>query len=137
MSLRFLFDNNLPPALARALKELSRREAGHVQDVIALRDRFPQNTPDTVWLEELGREGGWSIVSGDQFNKSDAEKELIRKAGFNVFVLHRSWAKYPYWPKAANMVAWWPRIIEQASLASRSAFRVPWKTADRFEQIKV
>jgi hypothetical protein len=35
------------------------------------------------------------------------------------------------------MVAWWPRIIEQASLATRSAFRVPWKLSGKFEQIKV
>jgi hypothetical protein len=137
LSLKFLFDNNLPPHLARAIKALSAKDSGRVHDVIALRDRFPHDTPDTEWMEVLAKEGGWCIVSSDQFRKSHAERELVRQAGFTVFVLHKSWSSQTYWPKAANMVAWWPRIIEQASLATRSAFRVPWKLSGKFEQIKV
>ena len=83
--MKFLVDNNLPPSLARALNELSSASEIHVEKVIPLRERFPSNTADVVWLTELAAEGGWNIVSGDNFRKSTAERELMRRAGFNVF----------------------------------------------------
>ena len=135
--MKFLFDNNLPAHLARAICELSKRESDRVREVIALCDRFSRNAPDSEWLAALAQEGGWYIVSGDQFRKSDAEKELIRRSGLTVFVLHKSWSSHAYWAKAAQMVAWWPRILDQASLAQKAAFRVPWRTQGKLEQIRV
>lgn len=135
--MKFLVDNNLPPALARALNELSCHSEIRVEKVIALRERFVANTPDEVWLAELASEGGWNIVSGDNFRKSTAERELMRRAGFNVFVLQKSWSSQKYWQKAAQLVLWWPRIIDYASKSQRIAARVPWKPSGKFEQIKL
>ncbi len=42
--MNFFVDNNLPPALARALHALS-ENAGH--RVVHLKDLFPPNTPDS------------------------------------------------------------------------------------------
>lgn len=135
--MKFLFDNNLSPQLARAISELSKKEVGRVDCVIPLRDRFAQNAPDTVWMEELAKEGGWSIVSGDYFRKSSAERELARQAGFVVFVLDKSWASHPYWTKAAQLVLWWPRILDQTEQVAKAAYRVPWRASGKFEQIRV
>ena len=117
--------------------ELSKREGGRVQCVIPLRDRFAQDTLDTAWLEALANEGGWCIVSGDYFRKSNAERELIRQAGFTVFVLDKSWSSHPYWPKAAQLVLWWPRILDQTEQVRKAAYRVPWRATGKFEQIRV
>jgi hypothetical protein len=135
--LKFLVDNNLPPSLARALNELSSGSEIHVEKVIPLRERFPPNTADVVWLTELAAEGGWNIVSGDNFRKSTTERELMRRAGFNVFVLQKSWSSQQYWQKAAQLVLWWPRIIDYASKSQRAAARVPWKPSGKFEQIQL
>lgn len=134
MSLQFLIDNNLPPTLARALDCLSAKEGAQVH---ALRDRFDQSTDDLVWMQALRDAGDhWCIVSTDQFRKrAKTERDLIRSAGFTVFVLHSGWSSQPYWPKASQLVAWWPKIIEQARLAQRSMFSVPWRVTGRFEQI--
>lgn len=127
--MKFLFDNNLPPALARGMRELSSREA-LVDDVVPLRDKFPANTPDDVWLPALADEGGWAIISIDRFSKSAAERELIRRHGLTVFVLDPQWSK-PYWDQAAQLVKWWPKIIVASTVLSRSAMRVPWKFTNK------
>ena len=135
--MKFLFDNNLSPHLARGIGELSRTDGDRVKTVAPLRDKFPPDTPDIQWLTQLDREGGWCTVSGDNFRKGDAERELVRRAGFTVFVLHKRWSNHPYWNKAAQLVLWWPHIVEQSERVTRSALRVPWRTSGKFEQIRL
>lgn len=135
--MRFLFDNNLPPSLARGVGELSKFDRS-VRQVAALRDKFPAHEPDAVWLRALGDEGGWSVVSIDRFRKSTAERELLRQQGLTVFVLDPQWSR-PYWAQAAQLVLWWPKILEVAKLTSRTALRVPWRFTSKstFEQIRL
>jgi hypothetical protein len=135
--LKFLFDNNLPPSLARGIAHLSSFDPA-IEQVIHLRDRFRHNESDEVWLRELANEGGWIVVSIDQFKKSKAERELLRQRGLTVFVLDPQWAKQGYWDQAARFVLWWPRIIAAAKLMSRAAMRVPWRYSGQstFEQIR-
>lgn len=104
MSLKFLFDNNLSPHLAAGMAEFSRTDA-RVAQVVHLRSRFPANTPDEVWLPTLAGEGGWSIISCDQFKKTIAERELVRRHGLSVFVLDRQWAGKPFWEMSARLIA--------------------------------
>lgn len=113
--MKFLLDNNLPPALARALNELTVREWSNAHAVIALRDKFPPNLPDTEWIEQLVNEDrdGWVVVTHDQFNKG-LEREVLRRAGLRVFLLDRSWKDHNFWEKAVQLFRWWPRVIEQA-----------------------
>lgn len=131
---KFLLDNNLSPHLARALNELCKRETPAVE-VFALRALFPADTKDVDWLGKL--DSDWNVVSADNFRQSDAEREVIRKAGLNVFVLQRTWARQRYWQQAAQLVSWWPRVLAQAGTVTKSAYRVPWKAAGKFEQIRV
>ena len=135
--MKFLIDNNLPPNLARALDCLSQNQGLGVSKVVALRDLFPQATPDIEWLTALAQEGGWCVISGDAFKKSPAEKELIRRAGFVVFVLQKQWASHRYWEKSAQLVTWWPRIVGQAGMVTKTALVVPWRIHSRFEQISL
>ncbi|MBF8780978.1 hypothetical protein IV505_14775 [Pseudomonas fulva] len=135
--MNFLIDNNLPPAIARALHELSKNE-GHL--VIPLKDRFPSNATDIHWISELKTEGGWAVVSQDKFSKGDAERLAFRECGLPIFCLAKQWAQMTYWSKAENLVRWWPAITQQAGLISGgAAFRVPWRftVPGKFEQIKI
>lgn len=135
--MRFIFDNNLPPSLARGMAELSKFEAS-VEKVVALREKFDQRAKDEEWVAALVSEGGWIIVSCDQFKKTTAERELIRRSGLTVFVLDPQWAGRQYWDQAAQLVRWWPKILEVAKLTSKAALRVPWRFTHRstFEQIR-
>lgn len=134
--MKFLLDNNLPPPLARALNELSKRE-GHT--VVHLSAKFRPDTPDLEWVEVLKAEGDWVVVSQDQFKKSHLEKEAFRRAGLVVFCLARQWKNCAYWEKAHQIVRWWPAIIDQSQRwVGGAAFRVPWRYQHpgRFEQLK-
>lgn len=135
--MKFLFDNNLPPSLARGVAALSEIEAD-ISEVVALRTKFSANTPDEVWLTQLHYEGGWIVVSGDQFRKSLAERELLRQHGLTVFVLDRQWSDHVYWDKAARLILWWPKIVNVARLTSKTAMRIPWRFTSKstFEQIR-
>lgn len=125
--MRFLFDANLPPDLAHAIRELSSAETG-VDEVIHLNDRFPRNSPDLEWIPALGP--GWYIVGIDKFAKSRGqEREALRRAGHTVYVMDRQWSEQPFWLKSARLVLWWPQVLEHARLTEGGSYRLPWKHA--------
>jgi hypothetical protein len=56
--LTFFLDNNLSPILAEGLRAFG-------EDVRHLREVFPPDTPDEVWLPEIGQRG-WYLVTHDK-----------------------------------------------------------------------
>lgn len=137
--MKFFFDNNLSPHMARGIGGMS----GIVQDVVEVRhlsDLFPRNTPDVVWIERLNETGPWCILSIDRFKKGhDAEREALRRSGHTVFVLDPQWSKQSYWAQCERLVRWWPQILEQSRLVAAGAFRVPWphSSSAKFQAIKL
>ncbi len=135
--MNFFFDNNLPPLLAHGIRELAKVDQ-RTGTVCHLADRFERNISDQHWMKFLADEGGWTVISQDAFRKNDLERDALRKSGLIVFVLDRQWANQSYWPKAANLVKWWPSIADQSlRMQGGAAFRVPWRHAagGRFTQI--
>ena len=136
--MNFFLDNNLPPNWAAVLSACSKGQLHHlaVGDVVHLRDRFPANTPDIAWMAELGKEKNWTIISGDAFRKANgAERKVLREQKLSVFVLQSAWSSHPYWDKTAQLVHWWPRIVEQSAAVDSIAMEVPWLTRGRFKQL--
>lgn len=72
-----------------------------------------RNTPDAEWIANLAVDGKHVVVTQDRLNKG-LEREALRRAGLLVFMLDKNWAQHQFWPKATNLVNWWPRIIEMA-----------------------
>jgi len=130
---RFLFDANLPPDLAHAIRELCSSEPG-VEEVIHLSDRFRRSTPDLEWIAALGQ--GWYIISIDKFAKSRGqEREALRRVGHTVYVLDPQWSKHPFWLTSSRLVLWWPQVLEHARLTAGGGFRIPWQhsSAKKFQ----
>lgn len=119
--MRFLFDNNLSPDLARGLRELRKP---YQEEIIHLKERFPENIKDSDWLGELIDEGGWSVVSADRFKKSTAERKAIMHPKITVFVLSKGFGKLPHWPKAKAMVRQWEDITKLSSLTQGTLWEV-------------
>ena len=126
--MKFLFDNNLPPLLAKGIGELSKHEPD-VARVIHLTERFSGSEKDRIWIPALAAEGGsWYVVSLDAFKKDHrAEREAISRAGLTVYVLDPQWSSHAYWAKAAQLVLWWPHVLKHARLTSGGVHRVPWR----------
>ena len=67
-------DENLPPALARALAALFVGQ----HEVIHLREKFGSKVQDIDWLTTLNREGSWVILSADRrIAKNKAEQRVF------------------------------------------------------------
>lgn len=87
--MRFFVDNNLAPAIARALDALGSYDGHHVHH---LRDRFPPGIVDAAWLGQLGEEGDWVILSGDyRITKRPHERRAWLDSGLTAFFLAKGW----------------------------------------------
>ena len=134
--MKFFVDNNLPPALARALNALSSPD-GH--SVTHIREKFAEQTKDEIWISGLASEGEWIVITRDKLNKG-LEREALRRAGLRTFMLDKSWSDHPFWDICYQLVRWWPRIVqESAGIQGGAAFKVPWRFSGigRFEQIRL
>ena len=73
--MKFFLDNNISHRLAAALIALDDRVERGDWTVEHLRVRFEQQTEDVTWLEALGREGKWIVISGDiRISRNRAER---------------------------------------------------------------
>ena len=74
----FFFDNNLSPLLVAGLR-------GFGEDVQHLRDAFPENTKDVVWIPQVA-ESGWVLVTRDKrIRTRPLEAEALARAGLSAF----------------------------------------------------
>lgn len=129
--MKFFIDNNLPPAIARALDELTKDA-----QVTHLREKFDPGTDDLTWITQLKREGHWVVVSNDRFAKNDLEKEAFYESDILVFRLAKGWANLDYWTKSAKLVHVWPILMKQAGLITGGGvFEVT--VAGKLKQIKL
>lgn len=112
--MRFFFDNNLAPKLAKSLHVLV--EPDH--SVVHLKDRFAANTPDETWMRALAGESDWVIISGDiRISKNPHEVAAWREAGHTTFFLKAGWTNLPFWDQAQKFVKCFPEIIATAERA--------------------
>ena len=60
--MRFFFDNCMSPYHAKGIRGFAELQK---HEIVHLREKFDPATPDPVWIEALGNERDWLIVSGD------------------------------------------------------------------------
>jgi hypothetical protein len=118
-------DNNLSPYLARALNALLEPEG---DQVVHLSERFPRQTEDRIWINALGEEGGWVVISADRrIYRNRLEREAWRRSRLVVFFLAPQWARARHTGIAWRLIRWWPRIREQTAIvAAPAAFELPF-----------
>ena len=129
--MKFFLDNNLPPAIARALNEL----VGDEHEVVHLRAKFSADTTDVEWIQSLGNEGDWIMITRDDaIIRKPQEREALKQSGITAFFLAQGWKHLTRWELAWKIVRWWPNIQEQASLVAKGAiFIVPVKYSGKFK----
>jgi hypothetical protein len=131
-----LVDNNLCPLLAQAINILVAPE-GH--QVTALRCKDPADTRDTEWIEALGAEGGWSVISGDiRITKRPSERLAWHRSRLKGFFLAPGWSKMTNLEKTARLLLWWPKLVAQEALVGPGAvFQVPLNPGSRLSQLRI
>jgi hypothetical protein len=117
---RFFFDNNLAPKLARSLNVLAEPE----HQVTHLKELFAANTPDQVWMDSLAKQPDWVIISGDlRIRKNPHEIKAWTEAGHTTFFLKPGWIHLGFWEQAWKFNKVFPEIVATAGKARKgSAF---------------
>jgi PIN domain-containing protein len=111
---KFFFDNNLPPKLAKSLHLLV--EPDH--EVVHLKDRFPANASDEEWITALATEQPWVIISGDlRIRKNPYVMKAWKSAGHTLFFLKPGWINLSLWTQTWKLVKCFPDIVATAERA--------------------
>nr|WP_207145310.1 hypothetical protein [Afifella marina] len=128
-----MIDENLPPALARALNEILSPD----HEVQHLRQLFPPATSDRHWIEELSAQGRWVVISGDRrITRTQAERYAFRNSRLVGFFLSRALTKAKTIKQMERLLALWETIETQAAIVEGGAmFELPMKST-RLRQIK-
>jgi|SRR5690348_1620936 len=97
---------------------------------------FNQDIPDVEWLDRLGREGGWIIISADErISRNPAEKLVWRESHLTTFFFAQPWSGDKFWNQAKSLVTWWPEIVRQARTTPVDhGFAMP-KSSKQFRKI--
>jgi len=120
---KVVVDENLSPALARALAALF---AGEHQ-ILHIRERYGPGVTDLQWISELSREGGWVVISGDRrIRRNKAEFNAFRASRLTGFFLSAGLCKASLVKQAERILALWSGIETFAERAKPgSMFELP------------
>jgi predicted nuclease of predicted toxin-antitoxin system len=81
---KVLIDENLSPALAKALDALF----GGEHEVEHIRIKFGPNVTDAEWIRRLSEEGHWVVISGDaRIARRKTEQAAFRNSRLIGFFL--------------------------------------------------
>lgn len=106
--MKVVVDENLPPALARALQALFVGE----HEIIHIRDRYGPGVKDLQWIPELSQEGRWIVISADRrIKKNQAEFQAFRTSRLIGFFLSSGMNRVPLVKKAERILALWGDIV--------------------------
>ncbi len=130
--MKVLIDENLSPALARALNALFADE----HQIIHVREKFGPGVKDTEWIRALSGDGRWIVISGDRrITKNKAEYQAFRGSRLVGFFLSRRLYKASVVKQMERILALWPAIEQSSSLVQGGAmFQLPVKST-RLEQL--
>jgi hypothetical protein len=114
-------DHNLSPRLAKALAVLF---VDH--EIVALRDKFPQDATDIDWIAALDREGGWAVLTKDlRIRQRPHERAALDRSRIVYFFLAGAWMKCTVEETAARLIRLIPKMAAQTDLADRGRFELP------------
>ncbi len=119
--MNYLFDENLPPSLATAIRALHRADSPD-DDVVSIRDQDWEGAQDPDWINSLASSPHqWSIVTRD---KMKSEAAILRHSNLTWFLLRKGWSSCQYWDLSWKMVKTWPSLVDVANDRSGTVNRV-------------
>lgn len=130
--MRLLVDNNLAPRLADGLAGLF-KNLHHIEHIKA---KFGTgDLPDEEWIERLGAEGGWCVLSGDiRIAKKPPSRELFLRSKLVGFFPLKAVLDLPVHRQAARILTLWNTMETVSNNVASGCFEVGI-TSTRLKQI--
>ena len=122
--MKVFVDHNISPHLARGLHCILAPE-GHT--VTALEDKFDRGVADATWIGQLGREGGWWVLSDDHRVKTrPPERAAWRAANMRGLFLAKGWRTLSTVTKAGRLLLSWSKFVDIDRVTTGAAmYEVP------------
>jgi PIN like domain len=120
---KVLVDENLSPALARALDALFQDQ----HEVVHLRAKYGPAVTDQQWIDSLNRDGRWAVISGDRrITRNHAEYAAFRNSRLIGFFLSRGLYKAKVVKQMERILALWESMVTLANTVEGGAmFELP------------
>ena len=84
-------------------------------EILHLRARFEPDTPDPVWLRDLGHEGEWVVLSGDvKITRNRDNRKAWLESGLTAFFFGERYPQKRHWQQVGILLKFWPRIKTEA-----------------------
>lgn len=82
-------------------------------EAIALQDKYPGNTDDSVFLADL-KNGAFDVFisNNTEQRRIPHERRLLKESGIISLYFNPFWSKMLLWEQATWIVTKWPKIIE-------------------------
>jgi len=116
--MKCLFDNNMPPKLAKTLSFL---EGDDGIPVTHFKEKFTPDTPDIKWIEELTKENDWFVITRDnQIRKRPHERKAWRESHIPIVFLQKAWINHDLWGLAWRLIKYWPGLKESINRSRKN-----------------
>jgi hypothetical protein len=113
-----LFDNNLPPKLAKTLDYLEGDDGIAVKH---LREKFSTGTPDIEWMKEISKEKDWFVITRDtHIRKRITERKVWKESNIPIVFLQKAWMKFNLWDIAWRLIRHWPNVKDTIQKIKRN-----------------
>ena len=114
--MKFFFDHNLSPYIARAISCLLEPDGSRA---VALADKFPRAASDEEWISALSRESEWVVLTSDyDIVRRAALRATFKASGLIGFVLRPAWQDFAPMEQAWRLIKQWPTITAQCAIAA-------------------
>jgi len=112
--MKFYFDENITPQIARALAILQEPRPEKIE-VFTIKDVFGKGTADEEWIPIVAAEDGIVITQDFNIQRTRHQRELYRKHGLGVvFFKPPSKTGFDYWTMINKVIEAWPKIKKVA-----------------------
>lgn len=111
--LTYVLDQNFSEQMLQLLR-LAKAEP--VDRITSLRELgFAGDATDEQWLSELGRKGGFCVVTRDgAILQVSIERRAWSAAGVSLLVLDKQWGQQPRRELSRRLLYWWPHMVSHA-----------------------
>ena len=127
--MKFFFDNCLSFKIAHALRAIFDKD-----EFAVLREKYPQDAPDSEWIPDLGKEGDWIVLTDDRLWRNREQKKLLMDSGLIVFSTPDEKRKPRLHERAGQLISMWEDICQEAASAQRGTwFKLPRIAARKYK----
>lgn len=131
--MRIVFDENMPPAVAHAVRILAAADAVDLPEpieVLHARELVARKTPDVLLIQAVadGSHTKAALITTDKSMRTRRhERGAFTDTGCIGIVLLGHWNHAPMWDRARVTLRWWRTWVEQVEAAAPgSLWQCPW-----------